>query len=126
MASSHPPPFEELKEGFLCPLCLKDLQTFCQLKDHYEEEHSGDDRHVRGQIKSESTDRSGFFQVFFSPSLQKHFILNSILLRFGAEGQEGQRPAPEEGWGGQGGDWLLRVILLWGCRPLHVGASGTG
>ncbi|XP_067096306.1 rabenosyn-5 [Osmerus mordax] len=55
MASSYPPPFEgtgEVKEGFLCPLCLKDLQSFYQLQDHYEEEHSGDDRHVRGQLKS--------------------------------------------------------------------------
>ncbi|XP_047439492.1 rabenosyn-5 [Mugil cephalus] len=55
MASSYPPPFEvtgEVKEGFLCPLCLKDLQSFYQLQDHYEEEHSGDERHVRGQLKS--------------------------------------------------------------------------
>ncbi|XP_033824919.1 rabenosyn-5 [Periophthalmus magnuspinnatus] len=55
MASGYPPPFEgtgEVKEGFLCPLCLKDLQSFYQLQDHYEEEHSGDDRHVRGQLKS--------------------------------------------------------------------------
>ncbi|XP_038127330.1 rabenosyn-5 [Cyprinodon tularosa] len=54
MASSYAPPFEgtgEVKEGFLCPLCLKDLQSFYQLQGHYEEEH-GDDRHVRGQIKS--------------------------------------------------------------------------
>lgn len=56
MASSYPTPFEgtgEVKEGFLCPLCLKDLQSFYQLQDHYEEEHSGDDGHVRGQLKSE-------------------------------------------------------------------------
>lgn len=55
MASSYPPPFEgtgDVKEGFLCPLCLKDLHSFYQLQDHYEEEHSGDDRHVRGQLKS--------------------------------------------------------------------------
>ncbi|XP_040050085.2 rabenosyn-5 [Gasterosteus aculeatus] len=55
MASSYPTPFEgtgEVKEGFLCPLCLKDLQSFYQLQDHYEEEHSGDDGHVRGQLKS--------------------------------------------------------------------------
>uniref|UniRef100_A0AAY5LAG5 Rabenosyn, RAB effector n=1 Tax=Esox lucius TaxID=8010 RepID=A0AAY5LAG5_ESOLU len=42
----------EVKEGFLCPLCLKDLQSFYQLQEHYEEEHSGDDRHVRGQLKN--------------------------------------------------------------------------
>uniref|UniRef100_A0A665SX56 Rabenosyn, RAB effector n=1 Tax=Echeneis naucrates TaxID=173247 RepID=A0A665SX56_ECHNA len=55
MASSYHSPFEgtgEVKEGFLCPLCLKDLQSFYQLQGHYEEEHSGDDRHVRGQLKS--------------------------------------------------------------------------
>lgn len=56
MASSYSSSFEgagEVKEGFLCPLCLKDLQSFYQLQEHYEEEHSGDDRHVRGQLKSE-------------------------------------------------------------------------
>uniref|UniRef100_A0AAY4DJM4 FYVE-type domain-containing protein n=1 Tax=Denticeps clupeoides TaxID=299321 RepID=A0AAY4DJM4_9TELE len=42
----------EVKEGFLCPLCLKDLQSFYQLQDHYEEEHSEDVRHVPGQLKS--------------------------------------------------------------------------
>ncbi|KAL2102009.1 hypothetical protein ACEWY4_003770 [Coilia grayii] len=55
MASSYPPPLDgpvEVKEGFLCPLCLKDLQSFYQLQDHYEEEHSGEERHVRSQIKN--------------------------------------------------------------------------
>ncbi|XP_006630784.2 rabenosyn-5 [Lepisosteus oculatus] len=55
MASSYPPPFEEqgeVREGFLCPLCLKDLQSFYQLQAHYEDEHSGEDRDVKGQIKS--------------------------------------------------------------------------
>ncbi|XP_051509758.1 rabenosyn-5-like [Myxocyprinus asiaticus] len=42
----------EVKEGFLCPLCLKDLQSFYQLQEHYEEEHSGDNRHVTGQLKN--------------------------------------------------------------------------
>uniref|UniRef100_A0A9L0IZ03 C2H2-type domain-containing protein n=1 Tax=Equus asinus TaxID=9793 RepID=A0A9L0IZ03_EQUAS len=41
----------EVREGFLCPLCLKDLQSFYQLQSHYEEEHSGEDRDVKGQIK---------------------------------------------------------------------------
>ncbi|NXS61531.1 RBNS5 protein, partial [Brachypteracias leptosomus] len=48
------PPFGdpgEMREGFLCPLCLKDLQSFYQLQAHYEEEHS-EDRDVRGQIKN--------------------------------------------------------------------------
>ncbi|KAI1893041.1 hypothetical protein AGOR_G00139800 [Albula goreensis] len=55
MASSYPPPFEapgEVKEGFLCPLCLKDLQSFYQLQGHYEEEHADEDRNVKGQLKS--------------------------------------------------------------------------
>ncbi|XP_061625668.1 rabenosyn-5 isoform X1 [Phyllopteryx taeniolatus] len=54
-ASSYPSPFEgtgEVKEGFLCPLCFKDLQSFYQLQEHYEDEHSGEGRHVRGQLKS--------------------------------------------------------------------------
>ncbi|XP_037379298.1 rabenosyn-5 [Talpa occidentalis] len=42
----------DVREGFLCPLCLKDLQSFYQLQSHYEDEHSGDDRDVKGQIKS--------------------------------------------------------------------------
>ncbi|KAF6100891.1 rabenosyn, RAB effector [Phyllostomus discolor] len=42
----------EVREGFLCPLCLKDLQSFYQLQSHYEEEHSGEDGDVKGQIKS--------------------------------------------------------------------------
>ncbi|XP_020836778.1 rabenosyn-5 [Phascolarctos cinereus] len=42
----------EVREGFLCPLCLKDLQSFYQLQSHYEEEHSSEDRDVKGQIKS--------------------------------------------------------------------------
>ncbi|KAM6214237.1 rabenosyn-5 [Rhynchocyon petersi] len=49
MASLDDP---EVREGFLCPLCLKDLQSFYQLQSHYEEEHSGDDHDVKGQIKS--------------------------------------------------------------------------
>ncbi|NXW13363.1 RBNS5 protein, partial [Circaetus pectoralis] len=49
------PPFGdpgEMREGFLCPLCLKDLQSFYQLQSHYEEEHSGDDRDVKGQLRN--------------------------------------------------------------------------
>ncbi|XP_010123703.1 PREDICTED: rabenosyn-5 [Chlamydotis macqueenii] len=55
MASGCPPPFGdpgEMREGFLCPLCLKDLQSFYQLQSHYEEEHSREDRDVRGQLKN--------------------------------------------------------------------------
>ncbi|NXI44080.1 RBNS5 protein, partial [Galbula dea] len=42
----------EMREGFLCPLCLKDLQSFYQLQAHYEEEHSSEDKDVRGQLKN--------------------------------------------------------------------------
>ncbi|NWS75372.1 RBNS5 protein, partial [Crotophaga sulcirostris] len=42
----------EMREGFLCPLCLKDLQSFYQLQAHYEGEHSGEDRDVRGHLKN--------------------------------------------------------------------------
>ncbi|XP_069499526.1 rabenosyn-5 [Ambystoma mexicanum] len=55
MASSNPPPFDdegEVREGFLCPLCKKDLQSFHQLQSHYEEEHSSEDLDVKGQLKS--------------------------------------------------------------------------
>lgn len=57
MASGCPPPFGdpgEMREGFLCPLCLKDLQSFHQLRAHYEEEHSGEERDVKGQLRSKS------------------------------------------------------------------------
>ncbi|XP_053325872.1 rabenosyn-5 [Spea bombifrons] len=55
MASQYNAPFDEqgeVREGFLCPLCLKDLQSFYQLHSHYEEEHSSEDRDVKGQLKS--------------------------------------------------------------------------
>lgn len=61
MASGCAPPFgdaAEMREGFLCPLCLKDLQAFQQLRAHYEEEHLGEDRDVRGQLRSKG--RGGF------------------------------------------------------------------
>ncbi|KAH0630198.1 hypothetical protein JD844_012922 [Phrynosoma platyrhinos] len=55
MATSYTPPFDdpgEVREGFLCPLCLKDLQSFYQLQSHYEEEHSIEDKDVKGQLKN--------------------------------------------------------------------------
>ncbi|XP_018410727.1 PREDICTED: rabenosyn-5 [Nanorana parkeri] len=55
MASQYSAPFDEqgeVREGFLCPLCLKDLQSFYQLQSHYEEEHSSEDRDVKGQFKN--------------------------------------------------------------------------
>ncbi|MEE6502050.1 hypothetical protein FKM82_004399 [Ascaphus truei] len=55
MAANYNAPFDEpgeVREGFLCPLCLKDLQSFYQLQSHYEEEHSNEDRDVKGQLKN--------------------------------------------------------------------------
>ena len=61
MATSYTPPFDdpgEVREGFLCPLCLKDLQSFYQLQSHYEEEHSTEDKDVKGQLKSKKCPKS--------------------------------------------------------------------
>ncbi|XP_015280769.1 PREDICTED: rabenosyn-5 [Gekko japonicus] len=55
MAASYTPPFDdpgEVREGFLCPLCLKDLQSFYQLQSHYEEEHSSEDKDIKGQLRN--------------------------------------------------------------------------
>ncbi|XP_067883139.1 rabenosyn-5-like, partial [Heterodontus francisci] len=42
-----------IREGFLCPLCLKDLQSVQQLQSHYEDAHSSeDDGDMVGQIKT--------------------------------------------------------------------------
>jgi hypothetical protein len=52
----------EVREGFLCPLCLKDLQSFYQLQSHYEEEHL-EDRDVKGQIKSKKWGSFSFHSI---------------------------------------------------------------
>ena len=42
----------EIREGFLCPMCMKDLGTVTQLQSHFEESHSTEDKavfnHLRG------------------------------------------------------------------------------
>lgn len=42
----------DVREGFLCPMCMKDLGTVSMLQDHFEEEHSNEDKdvlqHLRG------------------------------------------------------------------------------
>lgn len=42
----------EIREGFLCPMCMKDLGTVTQLQSHFEEAHSTEDKavfnHLRG------------------------------------------------------------------------------
>ncbi|KAM8799663.1 rabenosyn-5 [Eudromia elegans] len=55
MASGCAAPFgdaAEVREGFLCPLCLQDLQSLRQLQAHYEEEHSGEERDVRAPLRN--------------------------------------------------------------------------
>ncbi|NXG69394.1 RBNS5 protein, partial [Baryphthengus martii] len=42
----------EMREGFLCPLCLKDLQSLRQLQAHYEQEHPARDTDVRGHLRN--------------------------------------------------------------------------
>ena len=40
----------DVKEGFLCPMCMQDLGTASDLHNHFEEYHSGDKAGLR-QIK---------------------------------------------------------------------------
>lgn len=41
----------DIIEGFLCPICMKDLGTVTQLQSHFEEEHSSEDKAVFQQLK---------------------------------------------------------------------------
>ncbi|KAK3101522.1 hypothetical protein FSP39_004200 [Pinctada imbricata] len=41
----------EVREGFLCPMCMKDLGTVTMLQDHFEEEHSSEDKDVLQQLR---------------------------------------------------------------------------
>ena len=41
----------EIREGFLCPMCMKDLGTVTQLTQHFEEAHSNEDKAVLQQLK---------------------------------------------------------------------------
>ena len=41
----------EVKEGFLCPICLKDLKTPTNLSSHFEEAHQ-DEKHIIAQLRS--------------------------------------------------------------------------
>ena len=40
-----------IQEGFLCPICMKDLGGVAELQDHFEEEHSSEDKAVLQQLK---------------------------------------------------------------------------
>ncbi len=41
----------EIREGFLCPICMKDLGSVADLQDHFEEEHAEEDKAVLKQFK---------------------------------------------------------------------------
>ncbi|CAL4088206.1 unnamed protein product [Meganyctiphanes norvegica] len=41
----------EVREGFLCPICMKDLNSIAQLTVHFEEEHASEDKQVLQSIK---------------------------------------------------------------------------
>lgn len=41
----------EVREGFLCPMCMKDLGTVTMLQGHFEEEHSNEDKDVLQQLR---------------------------------------------------------------------------
>lgn len=41
----------EIREGFLCPMCMKDLGTVSQLQSHFEEAHSTEDKVALNQLR---------------------------------------------------------------------------
>ncbi|KAL4226333.1 Rabenosyn-5 [Mactra antiquata] len=41
----------EIREGFLCPMCMKDLGTVSQLQSHFEESHSTEDKATLNQLR---------------------------------------------------------------------------
>ena len=41
----------EIREGFLCPICMKDLGSVADLTDHFEDEHAEEDKAVLKQFK---------------------------------------------------------------------------
>ena len=43
----------EIREGFICPMCMKDLGGVSDLHDHFEEAHSNEDKAVLQQLKGE-------------------------------------------------------------------------
>ena len=48
----------EVREGFLCPICMQDLTSITQLQAHFEEEHSNEDKAVLQSLK-------GFYFTYF-------------------------------------------------------------
>jgi len=50
----------EIREGFLCPICVQDLGSVIQLQDHFELVHAGEDRAVLNQLKGHH-----FFECYY-------------------------------------------------------------
>ena len=44
----------EIKEGFLCPMCMQDLGTVAQLTAHFEDQHANEDKDVINEIKGKN------------------------------------------------------------------------
>ena len=42
---------DSIREGFLCPICMRDLGTVLDLQNHFEESHSNEDKAVVEQLK---------------------------------------------------------------------------
>ena len=69
---------EEIKEGFLCPICLKDLKSPTHLSSHFEEFHEEDKdvlqqlRNVFGKAKQKILQRP----VEFAPESPNQASLN--------------------------------------------------
>ncbi|XP_060079177.1 rabenosyn-5-like [Ylistrum balloti] len=79
----------EVREGFLCPMCMKDLGTISQLQGHFEEEHSAEDKDVLQQLR-------GLFGKTIKKILgDKDTPNNSEVASSSSDnGQQGYIPAP--------------------------------
>lgn len=64
----------EIREGFLCPICMEDLGTVYQLQQHFEETHnSEEDSHVLQSFK-------GSLFLHFHTILQNLVVIKIIEL----------------------------------------------
>ena len=40
-----------VREGFICPICMQDLGTIDELQDHFEHDHTEEDKSILQQLK---------------------------------------------------------------------------
>lgn len=40
-----------VREGFICPICMQDLGTIDELQDHFESDHTEEDKTLLQQLK---------------------------------------------------------------------------